>query len=206
MDIDVVKTSYARWAPVYDMTFGAVTQRGRRRTVATLNRLGPRVLEVGVGTGLALGFYNADKQVTGIDFSADMLDKAREKVATKNLSHVESLMQMDARSLQFPDAHFDVVVAMHVVSVVPEPERVVAEMARVCKPGGRVVITNHFARSKGLLARIEKLAEPISHVLGWHSDFEIGRVLGEESLTLRERRSFPPLGLMTYLQLERQPG
>ncbi len=205
MEIEAVRTSYARWALFYDQTFGAVTNYGRRRAVRFVNESGARnVLEVGVGTGLALPHYAPQLQVTGIDFSEEMLEKARAKVREKGLGQVKELRQMDARTLDYPDDHFDMVVAMHLVSVVPEPERVVAEMARVCKPGGKVLITNHFAREKGLLAAIERLAAPLENILGWHSDFEIERVLGEESLQVVERRPWPPLGLMTFLLMEKR--
>ena len=204
MDINAVKTSYARWAPVYDKTFGAVTNVGRRRSVAYVNkRSAGKVLEVGVGTGLALPHYDARLNVTGIDFSTDMLEKARIKVREKELGHVESLRQMDARNLDFPDNHFDTITAMHIVSVVPEPERVVSEMARVCKPGGHIVITNHFARDKGFLAAIEKITAPFSNILGWHSDFEVSTILGEPTLTVVEKKTLPPMGMMTFLVLEK---
>ena len=205
MEIEAVRTSYARWALFYDQTFGAVTNYGRRRAVRFVNESGARnVLEVGVGTGLALPHYAPQLQVTGIDFSEEMLEKARARVREKGLGQVKELRQMDARTLDYPDGHFDMVVAMHLVSVVPEPERVVSEMARVCKPGGKVLITNHFAREKGLLAAIERLAAPLENILGWHSDFEIERVLGEESLQVVERRPWPPLGLMTFLLMEKR--
>ncbi|MGY9046944.1 hypothetical protein P775_27790 [Puniceibacterium antarcticum] len=206
MDIDAIKSSYARWAPVYDRTFGAITQVGRRATVQYINSQPvQRVLEVGVGTGLALQHYRKDLKVTGIDFSADMLKKARRRVQAQQLSHVDQLLQMDARSLDFPDNHFDVVAAMHIVSVVPEPERVVAEMARVCKPGGKIVITNHFASDKGILAVIERLSAPFSEFLGWHSDFSISTVMGEPALTVIERKTLPPMGTMTFLAFEKSP-
>ncbi len=205
MEIEAVRTSYARWALFYDQTFGAVTNYGRRRAVRFVNESGARnVLDVGVGTGLALPHYAPHLQVTGIDFSEEMLEKARARVREKGLGQVKELRQMDARTLDYPDGHFDMVVAMHLVSVVPEPERVVSEMARVCKPGGKVLITNHFAREKGLLAAIERLAAPLENILGWHSDFEIERVLGEESLQVVERRPWPPLGLMTFLLMEKR--
>lgn len=204
MELKAVEVSYARWAPVYDRTFGAVTNVGRKYAVRYMNGYGPSVLEVGVGTGLALPHYDSEMQVTGIDASEEMLEKARKKVQKLSLSHVKDLRYMDARNLEFPDNHFDAVAAMHIVSVVPEPERVVAEMARVCKPGGRVVITNHFARDKGALARLERLSAPFSNLLGWHSDFEISRVLRQDNLTVVEKGSLPPLGMMTFLVLEKK--
>jgi phosphatidylethanolamine/phosphatidyl-N-methylethanolamine N-methyltransferase len=156
MELDAIQSSYARWAPVYDNTFGAITTIGRRRATAFINSHGGEVLEVGVGTGLALSRYTKDVRVTGIDYSAEMLEKAREKVARNKLSQVAALIRMDARHLDFPDDHFDTVAAMHVLSVVPDPERVVNEMARVCKPGGRLVIVNHFASDTGVLGRLER--------------------------------------------------
>lgn len=203
MDIKSVQTSYARWAPVYDKTFGAVTNVGRQHAVDFINRRPGKVLEVGVGTGLSLEHYGPETQVTGIDFSEDMLQKARDKVRDLSLSHVAELRQMDARRLDFPDNHFDTVAAMHVLSVVPEPEKVMAEIARVCKPGGRVVITNHFQRNRGLLASLERAFAPLANSIGWHSDFEIETVLQEDALTIEEQSPLPPLGMMTFLVLKK---
>jgi len=203
MDIKAVQNSYARWAPVYDRTFGALTNGGRRRAVDYINSRSGSVLEVGVGTGLSLEHYRPELQVTGIDFSQDMLGKAREKVQAMRLEHVKELRQMDARMLDFPDGQFDTIAAMHVLSVVPEPEKVMAQIARVCKPGGKVVITNHFVRKQGVLASLEQLFAPFANTIGWHSDFEIETVLQEETLALDEQRTLPPLGMMTFLVLEK---
>lgn len=204
MELNAVKISYARWAPVYDKTFGTITNVGRRRAVDYINAQdASNVLEVGVGTGLALPNYRGDLTVTGIDFSEDMLAKAQARVKELVIDQVRELRQMDARSLDFPDGSFDVVAAMHIISVVPEPERVMAEMARVCKPGGQIVMTNHFAREAGLLARIERLTAPFANLLGWHSDFEISTVLKQPGLTVVEKQSLPPMGMMTFLVLKK---
>ncbi|MDE4305759.1 class I SAM-dependent methyltransferase [Phaeobacter gallaeciensis] len=203
MELKAVQSSYARWAPIYDRTFGAVTNAGRRRVVNYINRRGGSVLEVGVGTGLSLPHYGADLRVTGIDFSTEMLAKAENRVAEMGLANVAGLRQMDARDLDFPDASFDTVAAMHVLSVVPEPQKVMAEIARVLKPGGEVVISNHFKSTQGVLASLEKISAPFANVLGWHSDFEIGTILGEETLSLKEQESLPPFGMMTFLVLKK---
>lgn len=203
MDIQAIQTSYARWAPVYDRTFGAVTSAGRRRAVKYINKLKGSVLEVGVGTGLSLQHYSPELKVTGVDFSAEMLTKARKKVTHLGLNHVVALKQMDARSLDFPDCSFDTVAAMHVLSVVPEPELVMGEISRVLKPGGRVVITNHFMRSQGVLAALERVSAPLANIIGWHSDFKIETVLQVEALEVEEKRSLPPLGMMTFLVLKK---
>lgn len=204
MEPKAIKSSYARWAPVYDRTFGAITNVGRRAAVDYINAQDAEtVLEVGVGTGLALPSYRPDIAVTGIDFSEEMLAKAKIKVDQLDLKHVRNLAQMDARNLDFPDASFDVVTAMHIISVVPEPERVMAEMTRVCKPGGFIIITNHFAREKGFLAWIERLTAPFANLLGWHSDFQISTVLKEPDTSVVEQSSLPPVGMMTFLALRK---
>lgn len=199
MDLAAVKASYRHWAPIYDHTFGRITQAGRRRAVQHINRRGGKVLEIGVGTGLSLDRYAPHLEVTGIDVSTEMLDKARRKVAEQKLAHVARLSEMDARALAFPDNHFDTVVAMHVISVVPEPEKVMEEMARVCRPGGEVLIVGHFARERGFLAALERLFAPLADVIGWHSDFALSRVLGAPGLSVTASRPVPPFGLFTFL-------
>lgn len=204
MEPEAVTTSYRRWAPVYDSTFGAFTRLGRRRAAEYIGTRGGSVLEVGVGTGLALAHYSRRVQVTGIDFSAEMLAKAQEKVSALGLGNV-TLRQMDARDLEFADNSFDTVVAMHLISVVPEPERVVAEMARVCKPGGEVVILNHFLHEAGPLAALGRSFAPLADTLGWHSDFPKERVLGSGRLEVVEERPSPPFGMFTRMRLRKRP-
>lgn len=203
MELKAVETSYARWAPVYDRTFGALTDIGRRNAVRYMNQKGGHVLEVGVGTGMALPYYAPHMRVTGIDFSGEMLAKAQSKVTRLGIADRVELHRMDARELAFEDDSFDTVAAMHVLSVVPEPERVMAEISRVLKPGGTVVITNHFARASGLLGGLSRAAAPLADILGWHSDFQIATVLKEPKLSLRAQQKLPPLGMMTLLTLEK---
>ncbi|AXQ94308.1 class I SAM-dependent methyltransferase [Cereibacter azotoformans] len=204
MELDAVSRSYKRWAPIYDFSFGKVSESPRRRTATHVNARGGRVLEVGVGTGLSLPLYSRRVEVTGIDFSHEMLAKAREKVEELGLTPVKQLRQMDAREIDFPDETFDTVVAMFLVSVVPEPERVVSEMARVCKSGGEVVIVNHFAREKGPLAAVEKALARFENTLGWHSDFSIERVTGDPRLEVVEQAPMGPGGLFTFLRFRRR--
>ncbi|MGL5012494.1 MAG: class I SAM-dependent methyltransferase, partial [Paracoccaceae bacterium] len=165
MQVEAVRRSYARWAPVYDVLFGRITQGGRRLAAAHVNRMGGAVLEVGVGTGLAFAMYAPKVAVTGIDVSAEMLAKAEEKVTAQGLRHVQGLHQMDARELAFADESFDHVAAMHIMSVVPEPERVLAEMVRVCRVGGSVMIANHFAREVGGWGIVTRMFAPLAHLL-----------------------------------------
>lgn len=203
MKPEAVTASYRRWAPVYDATFGRVTNTGRRRAAAHVGARGGRVLEIGVGTGLVLPMYPDTVRVTGIDYSEEMLAKARAKVAAENLTQVDALRQMDARELDFADESFDTVTAMHVLSVVPDPEKVLAEMARVCRPGGQVVIVNHFSGVGGVIGALEKVTAPLENILGWQSDFPITRVQGDPRLREAERDRLPPLGMMTWLVFDR---
>jgi phosphatidylethanolamine/phosphatidyl-N-methylethanolamine N-methyltransferase len=203
MKPEAITSSYRRWAPIYDATFGKITHAGRHHATKVANQIGGHVLEVGVGTGLALPFYGANVTVTGIDFSEDMLGRARTKVAEENLTHVQDLRQMDARELDFPDNSFDTVVAMHLISVVPDPEQVMAEMARVCKPGGQILVVNHFARNEGWLAWFERKFAPFADLMGWHSNFPKDRVLGVDALHLVEEKHLTKLGLFTFLRMEK---
>jgi phosphatidylethanolamine/phosphatidyl-N-methylethanolamine N-methyltransferase len=206
MQVDAIRKTYRRLAPVYDLTFGRITRGGRVLAAAHVNAQGGSVLEVGIGTGLALDFYAPHVQVTGIDLSADMLREAEAKARQAGLKNVMGLHQMDARQIRFPDASFDHVAAMHIMSVVSEPERVLDEMARLCRPGGSVMIANHFAGRAGGWSGVERLAAPLANLLGWHPDFAIDRVLGHPMLRLEETRQVRPFGLMTFLRFRRVEG
>ncbi|MDD9717592.1 methyltransferase domain-containing protein [Dinoroseobacter sp. PD6] len=198
-----VETAYARWAPIYDWSFGKLTSVARRRTMEYVSGRDGSVLEVGVGTGLSLGLYPEGRPVTGIDYSADMLARAQDKAAQGNLPVTPELHRMDARDMDFPDDHFDTVLAMHVLSVVPEPHRVMAEMTRVCRPGGEIVVANHFARETGLLHLAERAISSIPGTVGWHSDFEREIVTEAPGLRVAHYEPLPPLGVMTLVVLEK---
>ena len=96
LDKQTVTKAYARWAPVYDLVFGAVFERGRHAAIAAAERIGGRILEVGVGTGISLPHYSKDCQLCGVDISEPMLRKARERVTELGLNNVEGLWVMDA--------------------------------------------------------------------------------------------------------------
>ena len=150
-----VEKAYDRWAPIYDLVFGPVFERGRRAATAAADRVGGRILEVGVGTGISLADYSRDSRVFGVDISAGMLDKARERVAEFKLDHVEGLEVMDAEHLNFPDASFDVVMAQYVITAVPNPEAALDEFARVLKPGGEIIILSRVGAEAGLRRAVE---------------------------------------------------
>ena len=206
VDSESVRDTYRRWAPVYDYTFGQVADAGRKHAVKIINSRKGRVLEVGVGTGLSLPCYGEHLTVTGIDLSPDMLDKAREKVVAKRLDHVDGLHEMDASALGFADESFDTVVAMYVMTVVPDPVKVMRELERVCAPGGEVILVNHFSQEEGVRGAFERKLAPFADRIGWHAVFEIDRVLTCEDLRLVERRSLRPFGLFTMLRFVKEPG
>jgi phosphatidylethanolamine/phosphatidyl-N-methylethanolamine N-methyltransferase len=195
-----VLDAYRRWAPVYDYTFGLVARQGRRHSVQVINQSRGRVLEVGVGTGLSLPDYKKHLEVVGIDLSPDMLEKARERVAGEGLDHVTGLHEMDAGDLKFPDGSFDTVVAMFVMTVVPEPEVVMRELSRVTKPGGEVLLVNHFSQREGVRGWVERRMAPFADKIGWRSVFDISRVQVCDDLELVERKALRPLGLFTMLR------
>jgi phosphatidylethanolamine/phosphatidyl-N-methylethanolamine N-methyltransferase len=199
-----VRTAYRRWAGIYDTAFGAVSMRARRAAVHAVNALpGRRVLEAGVGTGLALPLYAPGKRVVGIDLSADMLERARTRVAEQQIATVESLFEMDAEATDFPDGAFDIAVAMFVASVVPHPRRLMAEMRRVVRPGGHLLFVNHFAAERGLRWWFERTLAPASRALGWHPDFRFEALLTPDELAAADLAEKPPFGLFTLVHLPR---
>lgn len=203
MDESAVRSAYRRWAPVYDNTFGRFTTEGRRHAVEIINRGKGSVLEVGVGTGLSLPNYDSHLKIVGIDLSPEMLDKAREKVAEEGLDHITGLHEMDASALEFEDGSFDTVVAMYVITVVPEPEKVMRELARVCKVGGQVVLINHFSQEEGVRGWVERRMAPFADKLGWRPVFDLDRVMVCPNLKIVDRRALRPWGLFTMLRFEK---
>jgi phosphatidylethanolamine/phosphatidyl-N-methylethanolamine N-methyltransferase len=201
LDIDSVRSAYRRHAPYYDAVFGILLNPGRQRTVQIANRVaGRRVLEVGVGTGLSLASYRRDLGITGIDISDEMLRRARRRVAARQLSHVEALYNMDAENLAFADDSFDTVIAMYVASVVPHPDRLLAEIQRVCKPDGQILIVNHFAETRGLRGRLVQGLSRWSTKLGWRPDFTLEPFLRHGRLDVLETERAAPFGLFTILR------
>lgn len=206
LDADAVRDAYRRWAGIYDRVFGSVSNAGRRRAVQAVNAApGERVLEMGVGTGLALPHYERTKRVTGIDLSPDMLALARTRVAREHLTHVERLDILDAESTGLPHAGFDIAVAMFVASVVPHPRALLAEMKRVVRPGGLLLFVNHFLAERGPRLIVERAMAGASRTLGWHPDFALEALLPAEDIARATRTPVPPLGLFTLVALSNDP-
>lgn len=203
VETEFVAGVYEKLATVYDLTFGPALHPGR---LVALERMaikpGDRILEVGVGTGINLPMYPRNCRVTGIDLSTSMLVKARERVLQKGLPNVR-LHEMDAANLTFPDEVFDIVYAPYVISVVPDPVRVVREMRRVCRPGGKIVILNHFRSSSPLMAKLERAISPFTVHIGFKSDLDLPGLLAQAELKPLsiQKVSFPRIwSLVTCLK------
>ncbi len=204
LDAQTITKAYARWAPVYDLVFGAVFERGRHAAIAAAERVGGRILEVGVGTGISLPHYSRDLKIFGVDISEPMLRKAQERVTEFGLSNVEGLWVMDAEHLTFPDASFDVIVAQYVITTVPNPEATLDEFARVLKPGGEIVLVSRVGAEAGLRRSLEHWFQPAARKLGWRTEFSFERYAQwasrTSSMSLVERRAMPPFGHFSLIR------
>ena len=210
LDENTIKKAYARWAPVYDVVFGAVFERGRHAAIAAAERIGGRILEVGVGTGISLPDYSSSNRLCGVDISEPMLRKAHERVSEFGLDNVEGLWVMDAEHLSFPDASFDVVVAQYVITTVPNPEAALDEFARVLKPGGEIVLVSRVGAEAGLRRSLERWFAPAARKLGWRTEFSFERYArwADQSPAMRlvERRPMPPLGHFSLIRFVKTMG
>lgn len=207
IDSTTIAKAYARWAPIYDLVFGKVFERGRKASIAAAERLGGRILDVGIGTGISLTDYAPTNRVVGVDYSEAMLRKARERVCAHKLAHVEALAVMDAQQLGFADGYFDVVVAQYVITAVPDPERALDEFARVVRPGGEIILVNHLGAEAGLRRVFERGFAPIARRLGWRPEFAWERLARwaerHGGVRVVERRPMPPLGHFSLIRFER---
>ena len=209
MNTQGVASAYGRWAPIYDMVFGPVFRHGRLASIQAAERVGGRILEVGVGTGLSLSSYQRTSRIVGVDISEPMLDKARQRVQRENLSNVEAIEIGDAEALDFPDASFDVIVAQYVVTAVPNPERALDEFVRVVRPGGEIIINTRIGAEHGLRGVIEGALMPITSRLGWRTEFSWARYAkwleATPAVKLIEKRLLPPLGHFCLVRISRCP-
>jgi phosphatidylethanolamine/phosphatidyl-N-methylethanolamine N-methyltransferase len=198
-----VERVYGVLARVYDGFFDWALGPGRRYAVSRLPiEPGDRVLEVGVGTGLSLPLYPRSSRVTGIDISDAMMERARRRVEELGWPNLE-LRKMDARSLLFTDESFDHVLAPYVVSVAPEPRRVMAEMRRVCRIGGTILVVNHFGSSNRLIARVEGLVTPMTEWLGFRMDLPVETVIETEGLEVTRVERVNLMGLWRLVEMRR---
>jgi phosphatidylethanolamine/phosphatidyl-N-methylethanolamine N-methyltransferase len=206
----LTEAAYSRWAPIYDLIFDLPFHPGRlAATRAAVEAAGPdgSILVVGVGTGLELELMPPTVRATGVDISAAMLKVAGERVARKELRHVKNLLVMDAAALEFPDGQFDAALAPYVMSVVPSPAHVLEEVWRVIRPGGQMIVMNHFGAQRGPRAAVEGMMEKSAAWLGWHPQFPyaaVGDWIGAQpDAELIERRELAPFRMFTLLRLRK---
>ena len=201
-----VETAYARWAPIYDAVCGPVMVKGRRAAAKAARDVGGKILEVGVGTGLSFDDYDFRTEITGIDLSAPMLAKAREKMASGRYPYVRDVRVMDAHRMSFADATFDCVVAQFVITLVENPEQVLSECHRVVKPGGRIILVNHLYSETGVAAAVERWAAKRTRALGLRPEFPFARLQAwaqaNRNARLVERRKVAPFGIYTLVCFE----
>ena len=207
IDKSTVAKAYARWAPVYDLVFGAVFDAGRKASIAAAERIGGRILDVGIGTGISLTDYSPKNRIVGVDYSEPMLRKAHDRVLEGRLAHVDLLAVMDAQRLGFHDGFFDAVVAQYVITAVPDPEAALDEIARVTRPGGEIILINHLGAEEGPRRLFEQGFAPIARRLGWRPEFRWQRIAqwaaGHRGVRVAERRPMPPLGHFSLIRFER---
>lgn len=207
LEKSTVETAYARWAPIYDAVCGPVMVKGRHAAAEAARAVGGKILEVGVGTGLSFDDYDETTEITGIDMSEAMLEKARAKMASGRYPWVKEVRQMDAHHLQFQDASFDCVVAQFVITLVENPEQVLSECHRVVKPGGRIILVNHLYSEVGVAAAVERWAAQKTRGLGLRPEFPFARLQAwaqaNSDAILVERRKIKPFGIYTLVCFER---
>ncbi len=192
---DFVANVYEKIAWTYDYTMGPALHTGRLQAIQRMGiNAGDTVLEVGVGTGINALLYPSDCTVTGIDLSESMLEKARERIARKGVRNTR-LFRMDAANLQFRDNSFDIVYAPYLISVVPDPVAVVREMIRVCRPGGRIIVLNHFRSANPFVAWVERLISPLTIHVGFKADLDLPGFLAQADLkpVSIEKVNLPPI-------------
>jgi phosphatidylethanolamine/phosphatidyl-N-methylethanolamine N-methyltransferase len=202
VDIDTVKKTYRRYSRRYDLYFGVLYEQGRRRVIEKMACTpGEKILDVGVGTGLSLPLYPEHARIHGIDLSQDMLERARSRKRAEDLRNVVSLEEMDAAEMSFEDGSFDKVVAMYVISVVPDPVGVAREMCRVCREDGEIYIVNHFHHSHPVLKAMERLLAPFSGRLGFRPHYPLEEFLESTGLIAVENQPVNLLGYWTMLRI-----
>jgi phosphatidylethanolamine/phosphatidyl-N-methylethanolamine N-methyltransferase len=200
-----VQKIYDSYAFFYNFLFGRIFNPGRELSVEIVNKsaaYNARIIEVGVGTGLSLPLYRPDLQVSGVDISEKMLEKAKTRIASHHLQGV-SLHVMDAADLKFPDESFDFVVAMYVVSVVPDIEKFLNEITRVCKKNGDIVIVNHFISSNKILNTAEKFLSGAHSFIGFKSDFSVEQILRHPHFQLIDTKKTNLFGYWKMLHLKK---
>jgi phosphatidylethanolamine/phosphatidyl-N-methylethanolamine N-methyltransferase len=190
---------YSEFAPLYDKIFGKMFYSRLRRVIGDLNiPRGARVLEVGAGTGTSFPAYPHHCEVVAVDLAPDMLARARGKIEENGWTHLK-VLEMDALHLDFPDNSFDYVMAFHVATVVPDPIKMVEEAKRVCRPGGSIVIVNHFTSDFPVLGFLTEALDPVTRRLGWRTNLKLKPFIQATELNTETVYKLSKLSLYTVL-------
>jgi phosphatidylethanolamine/phosphatidyl-N-methylethanolamine N-methyltransferase len=190
---------YSEFAPLYDKIFGKIFYSRLERVIEELDiPPGAEVLELGAGTGTSFPAYPSHCEVTGIDLAPDMLARAQRKIRDNGWTHLK-VLEMNALDLEFPDDTFDYVMAFHVVTVVPDPVRMIAEAQRVCKPGGNIVIVNHFTSDFPLLGSLTEALDPLTRWLGWRTNVRLKPFIETTSLAVEKVYKLSKASLYTVV-------
>ncbi len=197
-----IERLYHTYSGIYDIVWGKLFESSRAEAIRHLDiRPGHRILEVGVGSGLTLPFYPRHCDVMGIDISSKMLAKARRRIQGLDFGNM-TLKRMDASHLDFEDDTFDAVFAAYVITVVPDPEKVISEIRRVCKRNGRIVFLNHFESDNPVLSMIERAISPFcAKRMAFRTDFPLSKLLEVEGLDMVRKRHMPPLNLWKIVEM-----
>lgn len=196
---------YKSLVPAYQALWPAIAGRRIDTAVRSLDfPAAAKVLEVGVGTGITLASYPTNIRITGVDLSESMLAEAESLITRRGWSHV-AVMPMNAEDLQFEDSTFDFVTSFHTISVVSDPNKMMSEIVRVCKPGGRILIVNHFRSKNPVVAKVVDTAGTITKRMGWRTDLDLHQVVKDFPLQLDQVYKPSPMSLFTVMKATRQP-
>ena len=207
IDREGVEKAYGRWAPVYDLVFGKVFDHGRQSTIAEADKIGGRVLDVGVGTGLSLSDYSRSTKLCGVDISEPMLRRAQQARARARPDQCRNAGGDGRQEPGVRGSFFDAVVAQYVITAVPDPERTLDDFIRVLKPGGELILVNHIGAESGPRRIFELAFAPLARRLGWRPEFPWARLTNwaakHGGVSLTERRPMPPMGHFSLIRFRK---